>query len=91
MISTTLLPLFKLNHNVKTPQGYFLRGAHSMYSNPICPPGYVKSSLLRVLRSRYLCIHARQLTKGMTISSFFHYARQAIRTTLQAVQLWILG
>ena len=68
-------------------------------SSPVCPPGYVKSSLLRVLRSRYLCtphkggteVHARQLTKGAAISSIFHYASQANRTTLHAVQLRILG
>ena len=46
-----------------------------MYSGPVCPPGYVK----------------KNLTKGATISSLFHYASQANKTTLNAVQQRILG
>jgi len=35
--------------------------------------------------------YAKKLTKGATISSFFHYASQANRTTLHTAQLRILG
>ncbi len=89
--------LFGFTEWVKAPQGYFLRGAlqhayaymdvggratqEQLPSSPVCLPGHVKSSLLRVLRSRYLCVHARQLTKGAgAINSLFHYASHANTT-----------
>jgi len=87
MIAKSNYILFGFTEWVNAPQGYFLRGAlqhvyaymdvggratqEQLPSSPVYPPGYVKSSLLRVLRSRYLCIHARQLTKGAAISSIF--------------------
>ncbi len=87
MIIITLLTLFEFTHSVKTLQhvyAYMDVGGRAtqeqLPSSPVCPSSYVKSSLLRVLRSRYLCIHARQLTKGTAISSFFYYASQTNTT-----------
>ena len=104
MISISNDILFGFTEWVKAPQGYFLRGAlqhvyaymdvggratqEQLPSSPVCPLGYVKSSLPRVLRARYLCtphkggteVHARQRTKGAAISSIFHYASQANTT-----------
>ena len=37
-------------------------------SSPVCTPGYVKSSLLRVLRSRYLCTPHKGVPRSMHIN-----------------------
>ena len=90
MMTIKILPIFEFTFKMKallhvydSMEGGGRATQEQLPSSPVCSPGYVKSSLQRVLgncsrrystscfravvRSRYLCIHARQLTKGITI------------------------
>ncbi len=72
-----------------------------MYSSPDYSSGYMKilqsPSLDFALWASVALRHCSKfapgnfVTKGATISSFFHYAIQIYRTTLHAVQLRIPG
>ncbi len=97
MIIVTLLPLFEFTHRVKALLHVYTytdvggRAAQDAYRD--IGGRAMQEAKAEQLPSSPVCPpgYVKKLTKGAAISSFFHYANQANRTTLHAVQLRILG